>query len=293
MGIALDILRVASIYAVLAMGFVVVYRTSRVLNLAHPGLVLVGGYVAASVLPPVTVTNESPIRFVLFALGILLAAAVIGVLMYYAFIRPLAGESRIAIIMMTLAVLFLLEAAARFVWRGTSIFFPLPGNQISYEVLSTRVRLFDLVPIVVAVGLFALVGTFYQRSRFGIQMRAVAENAALAARRGVNIDRIGAFSWALAAVLAVLASFLTGTQGPVSPLLVGVTLKGFTVSLVGGLDSLAGIVPAALLVAGSEILVVRFVDQQLGESVPFVVLLVVLVIKPWGFAGTVEELDRV
>jgi branched-chain amino acid transport system permease protein len=65
------------------------------------------------------------------------------------------------------------------------------------------------------------------------------------------------------------------------------------VALVGGLDSVAGLLPAAALVAASEVLTVRFIDQQLGEAVPFVVLMIVLLIKPWGLAGTVEELDRV
>jgi branched-chain amino acid transport system permease protein len=124
-------------------------------------------------------------------------------------------------------------------------------------------------------------------------MRAVAENPALAARRGINIEKIGAVAWAIAAALGVVAVFLTSTQGSVSLLLVGTTLKGFTVALVGGLDSLSGLVPAALLVAVAEVITVRFIDQQLGEAIPYVVLLVVLLVKPWGLAGTREELDRV
>jgi branched-chain amino acid transport system permease protein len=100
-------------------------------------------------------------------------------------------------------------------------------------------------------------------------------------------------AWAIAAALGVVAVFLTSTQGSVSVLLIGTTLKGFTVALVGGLDSLAGLVPAALLVAVAEVLTVRFLDQQLGEAIPYVVLLIVLLVKPWGLAGTREELDRV
>lgn len=293
MGLLIDILRTASIYAVMAAGFVVVYRTSRVLNLAHPGLVMVGGYLAVGWLPTVTISQSEPWRFALMVVALLLLGAVIGAAIYYLFIRPMAGQSRISIIMMTLAMLFLLEAIAQFVWQGTTSFLPLPGNTVAYQALSTRIRLFDLVPIGVAALVFATVGSFYRRSRYGTQMRAIAENPALASRRGINIDRIGALSWSMAIILAFVASLLVGTQAPVSPLLVAVTLKGFTVSLVGGLDSLAAALPAALLVAASEILVVRFVDPQLGEAVPFVVLLVVLMVKPWGLAGTVEELDRV
>ncbi|MEO2109203.1 MAG: branched-chain amino acid ABC transporter permease, partial [Actinomycetota bacterium] len=104
---------------------------------------------------------------------------------------------------------------------------------------------------------------------------------------------VGAMSWALATSLAVVSALLTGMQSPVSPLLIGATLKGFSVALVGGLDSLAGIAPAALLIALMEVLVIQFVDQQLGQTVPFVVMLAVLMLRPWGLRGTVEELDRV
>lgn len=293
MGLLVDILRTASVYAIMALGFVVVYRTSRVLNLAHPGFVMIGGYLAVRLLPTLAVTSENPLQFVGALALFLLLGAVLGVGLYYVFIRPMAGQTRISIIMMTLALLFLVEAVAQFLWSGQSVFIPLPGNAVAYTIAGARVRLFDLVPLVVASIVFVAVGVFYGRSRWGIQMRAVAENAALAARRGVNIDRIGALSWALAILLAFIASILSGTLAPVTPLLVAVTLKGFTVALVGGLDSLTGAIPAAIMVAASEIFVVRYVDQQLGEAIPFVVLLIVLLIKPWGLAGTVEELDRV
>ena len=84
-----------------------------------------------------------------------------------------------------------------------------------------------------------------------------------------------------------------GTQGVVSSLIVASSLKGFTVALVGGLDSIEGVVPAALLVAALEVATVRWVDQQWSEAVPFVVLLVVLMIRPWGLFGRTEELERV
>jgi branched-chain amino acid transport system permease protein len=76
-------------------------------------------------------------------------------------------------------------------------------------------------------------------------------------------------------------------------LIVGTALKGFTVALVGGLDSIEGIVPAALLIAALEVATVRWIDQQWSEAVPFIVLLVVLMIKPWGLFGRIEELERV
>lgn len=288
--LVVDTLKLASVYAMLAVGFVIVYRTSRVLNLTQPGVVLLGGLLALTLLPG---AGASGARFWLVAAGLIALGAVAGFALYALLLRPMAGQSRISQVLMTLAALFLLEAVAEAGWRGQSSFLPMPGKATSWEVLGANVRLLDVVPIVVTAVVFAGLGLFYRFSPSGVQMRAVAENPALAARRGINIERIGALAWGLASALGVLAMFLATTQGSVSPLLVGTALKGFTVALVAGLDSLGGLLPAALLVAVAEVLTVRFLDQQLGEAVPYVVLLGVLLVKPWGLAGTREELDRV
>ncbi len=293
MTLLIDILSLAATYAVMASGFVVVYRTSRVLNLAQPGFVLLAGYLAVDLLPDAAGRSANPWVLPFAVVSLLLGGAAVGGLVYWALIRPLAGQSRISLIMMTLAMLFLLQALTQYIWSGANSFIPLPGNQTALELLGSRVRLFDLVAIGLGALVLGLIGVLYSRSRFGIHMRAVAENPALASRRGIDIDRVGAMSWALATSLAVVSALLTGMQSPVSPLLIGATLKGFSVALVGGLDSLAGIAPAALLIALMEVLVIQFVDQQLGQTVPFVVMLAVLMLRPWGLRGTVEELDRV
>jgi branched-chain amino acid transport system permease protein len=287
--IIVDVLKLASVYGVLALGFVVVYRTSRVLNLAQPGVVLLAGLMALTFIP----RDATPLRFWLTALALVALGAVAGLLLYVFLMRPMAGQSHVSQVLMTLAALFLLQAISEAGWRGESGFIPLPGREVRWEILGANVRLLDVVPIVVAAVVVAGMAAFYRYSPSGRQMRAVAENPALAARRGINIERIGALAWAIAASLGVVSVFLSSTQGAVSLLLVGTTLKGFTVALVGGLDSLSGLVPAALLVAVAEVVTVRFIDQQLGEAIPYVVLLVVLLVKPWGLAGTREELDRV
>ncbi|MCU1608028.1 MAG: Amino acid/amide transporter rane protein 1, family [Modestobacter sp.] len=287
--IIVDALKLASVYGVLALGFVIVYRTSRVLNLAQPGVVLLAGLMALTFIP----RDVTPMQFWLTAVGLVALGALAGLGLYVFLLRPMAGQSHISQVLMTLAALFLLQAVSEAGWRGESGFIPLPGKKVRWEMFGTSVRLLDVAPIVVAVLVVAGLAIFYRYSPSGRQMRAVAENPALAARRGINIERIGALAWAIAAALGVVAVFLTSTQGSVSLMLVGTTLKGFTVALVGGLDSLSGLVPAALLVAVAEVFTVRFLDQQMGEAIPYVVLLVVLLVKPWGLAGTREELHRV
>ncbi len=289
-----DILKLAGMYVLLSLGFVIIYRASRVLNLAQPGLILLAAFLALKYLPQ---NFDTPITLpkILMVTGILmLGGAVLGILSFRFLIQPLSGSSRISIVLMTLAVLFLLESVADIVWPGVTGFMGAPGSNISYQINnSTSIRLFDLIPPIVGAIVWILLIVFYRVSRQGKRVRAVAENASLAARRGININHIGALSWAFAVIVAVIAGVTLGTQGVVSSLIVATSLKGFTVALVGGLDSIEGVVPAALLVATLEVVTVRWVDQQWSEAVPFAILLVVLMIRPWGLFGRTEELERV
>lgn len=289
-----DILKLAGMYVLLSLGFVIIYRASRVLNLAQPGLILLAAFLALKYLPQ---NFDTPITLpkILMVTGILmLGGAVLGILSFRFLIQPLSGSSRISIVLMTLAVLFLLESVADIVWPGVTGFMGAPGSNISYQINnSTSIRLFDLIPPIVGAIVWVLLIVFYRVSRQGKRVRAVAENASLAARRGININHIGALSWAFAVIVAVIAGVTLGTQGVVSSLIVATSLKGFTVALVGGLDSIEGVVPAALLVATLEVVTVRWVDQQWSEAVPFAILLVVLMIRPWGLFGRTEELERV
>ena len=240
---------------------------------------------------------DSPITLpkILLVTGILiLGGAVIGILSFRFLIQPLSGSSRISIVLMTLAGLFLLESVADIAWPGVTGFMGAPGSNTGYQLTdNTYIRLFDLIPPLVGGIVWGLLLLFYRVSRQGKRVRAVAENASLAARRGININHIGALSWAFAVIVAVIAGVTMGTQGVVSSLIVATSLKGFTVALVGGLDSIEGVVPAALLVATLEVVTVRWVDQQWSEAVPFAILLIVLMVRPWGLFGRTEELERV
>lgn len=293
LSLLIDIAKLSGAYLGMALGFVIVYRASRVLNLAQPALVMLAAFAALSFLPRNADGPKATPAFFLIAIALVVGGAVVGLVLYVALIRPMAGAGRVSIVLMTLAVLFLLQAVAEVGWRGQRGFLRIPGNRVGWHIASTRVRLFDLIPLILGLAMWTAVAAFYKWSNAGIRIRAVAESASLAARRGINIDCVGALSWAMACAVAVVASFASGTQGPVSTLLVGSTLKGFTVALVGGLDSISGLLPASLLVAASEVITVRWIDQQWGEAIPFAVLLIVLMVKPWGLAGTVEELERV
>ena len=123
--------------------------------------------------------------------------------------------------------------------------------------------------------------------------RGVAENAVLAAQRGINIHHINAFSWAAASVMAAVAGIFFSIKVRLGPDLWYVGLAGFAPALIGGMDSLRGVLIGAVIVAAAEVLAALYIAPQVALAAPFLVLLVALWIRPWGVFGSREELDRI
>ena len=281
---------VASLYALLGAGYVLVYRASRVLNLAQGDLLTLGGYflfAVASAVPGVPALSV-PLAAALSALA--------GVLIYLLLMRPMAGHPIFAAVLVTVTLGILLRAVIVFVFTDRTrhtlgalgLSNPprrLPGG----AVVST----FDLVMIAAAVLLFAGLFLFLRLSPLGIQMRAAGERPLLASQRGINFHAVFALSWALAAFAGGLAGMIYASNVRLEPSLDILGLRAFAVALVGGLDSLAGVIPAALLVATVEVMSVRYGNPLLSDVSPFLCLLAMLLIRPWGLFGTREELERV
>jgi branched-chain amino acid transport system permease protein len=281
---------VASLYALLGAGYVLVYRSSRVLNLAQGDLLTLGGYflfTLAAAFP-----GAPAVSLPLAAL----ASALTGVLVYVVLMRPMAGHPIFAAVLVTVTVGILLRAAIVFVFTDrtrhplanlalTNPPRALPGGAV--------VSSFDLVMVAAAVSLFAALFVFLKVSPLGIQMRAAGEHAVLASQRGINFHGVFALSWALAAFAGGLAGMIYASNVRLEPSLDVLGLRAFAVALVGGLDSLAGVIPAAIIVAAVEVLSIRYANPLLSDVSPFVCLLLMLLVRPWGLFGTREELERV
>ena len=155
--------------------------------------------------------------------------------------------------------------------------------------------LLSLAEGTVDTGIWLFIGLFLflRLSPLGIQMRAAGERALLASQRGIDFHRLFALAWALAALSGALAGILYSSNVRLEPSLDVLGLKAFAVALVGGLDSLGGVIPAAILVALIEVLTVRYGNPLLSDVSPFLCLLAMLLIRPWGLFGTKAELERV
>ncbi|MFQ5945584.1 MAG: branched-chain amino acid ABC transporter permease [Anaerolineae bacterium] len=283
-------LTLASTYILLAIGYVVVYRASRVLNLAHGELMMLGGYAFFTL---VSATPGQPLVAIPAAL---LVSVLVGVAVYFVIMRPMAGQPLFSAVLVTVSLGILLRGLVILGWTA-DIKYPLAlmGYQNTPRRLPGGAMLsdVDLLSILTAAALLLGLWLFFKKSRLGIQMRATAENPRLAAQGGVNIYLVFAVSWAISTFAAGAAGVLYASNVRLDPEIGVIGLKAFPVALVGGLDSLPGVLPAGLIISLLEILAIQYVSPLLSDVVPFLILLLMLVVRPWGLLGTKEELERV
>jgi branched-chain amino acid transport system permease protein len=280
----------AAIYALLACGYVLIYRVSRVMNMAHGELAMLGAYLLY--------TTAS--LFVGHPFGAIAAAVVLsltaGVLVYLLLMRKMTGETVLAAILTTVAIGILLRGTIVLIWSATQQH-PLQAlgfSNRSIELIggariSTCAALIVVMTVLVYGGLFA----FLRFGRWGVRMRAAGQNALLAAQRGVNLHAVYALAWGLSALTGSIAGMLIALDSGLDQSMVVIGLKAFAPALVGGLDSLLGALIGAVIVAGAEVLAIQYIDPLLSDVVPFLVLIAALIVRPWGLFGTREELDRV
>lgn len=289
MQLAVNIAVLASIYALISCGYVLIYRTSRVLNLAHGELMMLGAY---GLFTTASLFGGHPLAAI--AMSALLALAV-GVLVYVVLMRRMTGESVLTAVLTTIALGILLRGAMVLVF-GAQEQHPLPllgFENASIAIGDARISAVSLTLVLATAAVYLGLWAFLRFTVWGIRMRAAGQNPLLAAQRGIGLHAIYALAWGLATLTAGLAGMLIACDAALDQTMVMIGLKAFPAALVGGLDSLLGALVGALVVAAAEVLLIYYVDPLLSDVVPFAVLLAMLAFRPWGLFGTREELDRV
>jgi branched-chain amino acid transport system permease protein len=278
-----------AVYALLALGFVVVFKATQVVNFAHAGLLMVGTYSAARF----SAAGQP------FAVAVLLGIAlsvVLALVIERALVRPVVRRSVVAVAIMTIGVDVVLQTE---ITRRLGIdILPVgdPWQSSTVEVLGLTVPQTRVAALVVA---FVVLGGFFAWSRFsdwGVAMRASSEDHRTAELMGVRLGRVSAIVWVIAAVLAVVAGvFLAAFPSPgVSPTTSAAALRAFPAAILGGLDSPGGALVGGLLIGLAETLTQGYQDQLsfLGQGfaavVPYVVMVAVLLVRPTGLFGTTE-----
>lgn len=289
MQVAVNIAVLAAIYALICCGYVLIYRVSRVLSLAHGELMMLGAY---GLYATASLFGGHPLLAIAAAGALALA---VGVAVYLALMWRMTGESVLAAVLATIALGILLRGAMILVF-GTQTQYPLRDlgwSNASLPLLGARISAAGLALVLATAAVYAGLFAFLRFSRWGIRMRAAGQNPLLAAQRGIGLHGIYALAWGLATFTGGMAGMLIACDAGLEGTMVIIGLKAFPAALVGGLDSLVGALVGSLVVAAAEVLLIHHVDPLLSDVVPFAVLLAMLAVRPWGLFGTREELDRV
>jgi branched-chain amino acid transport system permease protein len=273
------------IYALLGMGIVLVYRTSRILNIAGGELAIFIGYVVASAI-------DSGLPFpIAVPLG-MGAAIALGFAIFWFTIRRVMGEPPHVGLMLTVGIATVLNGLMIVLFGGGMTAIPA-GLPSFFSVGSARLPMQDVVAAIGAWLSIAAIAIVYRLTNLGLQMRAVAERVMLSAQKGLNVDRIVALSWVIGVLAAGLAGILHGERAFVALSASVIGISALIACLIGGMDSLKGVILAAFIVALTESVTALYIDPRYVLIAPVTILLVILIIRPWGLFGTVEEFRRV
>jgi branched-chain amino acid transport system permease protein len=283
-----------SVYALLALGFVVVFKATEVVNFAYGGLLMVGTYFTARF----RTVNDYPFPVALL-LGIAVAVAV-ALVVERVFVSPVSRRSIVAAAIMTIGIDVILQTD---VTRRLGIdIVPVgdPWQSATVDLFGITVPQTRVAALVVALVLLGGLFAWFKFSDWGVAMRATAEDHRTAELMGVRLGRVSARVWLIAAVLATLAGlFLSAFPAPgVSPTTSSVALRAFPAAILGGLDSTGGAVIGGLLIGLAETLTqgyqddLSFLGQGFATVMPYVVMVAVLLARPTGLFGT-KETSRV
>ena len=279
-----------AIYALIALGFVIVFKATEVVNFAHGSLVVLGGYV-------VYLTNKS-LPFVIAVLCGAAAAGLAALFMERVFVRKLrdGGLNALAILTIGVDIVVITEMTRRLGANGVNIDDPWGSKLVHLGPITLfQSRVAALLTALVLLGAFFAVFKF---SSWGVAMRAAAEDGEAAALMGIRRGRVTAIAWFVAGALAAVAAvFLVAQPTPGLDSFVRVqALRAFPAAILGGLDSTAGAVVGGLLIGITESLIAGYGitvnGGSLGDVGPYLVMLVVLLVRPSGLLGT-REVSRV
>lgn len=280
---------VGALYALIALGFVLIYKASGVINLAQGEMVLLGAYIG------LTLTTGLKVPFLLGLLLSIAVSALVGMAIERVVLRPFIGEPPISIIMVTMGLSLLLRALMQAIW-GTE----LRSFQGLFSTEPIRLGPVNIAEVFLwsfgaAVVLLVLLTLFFKYSLLGIAMRATADDEQAALSMGISVKRVLAATWAVAAMVAAVGGIFLGNIAGVNPLLTSYGLKVLPVAIVGGLDSIPGAILGGFLIGILENMAGGYLDSTwpgIKEVAPFAVLILILLIKPYGLFGK-EIIERV
>lgn len=271
------------VYGLIAMGFVLIYKATEMVNFAQGELMMLGAYFAY------TFINVLGMAYLPGFIATVLCMALVGVILERVVLRPMIGEPPFAVLMITIGLGFVLRAAAGAIW-GTetkSLSNPFTGQVAQWGELSVGYE-----NLAIIAGTLVLCGGFYLFFRFtrlGIAMQAASQNQLAAYYVGIPVKRIYALVWALAAGLAATAGILVAPVSLLEPVMGFIGVKAFCAAIVGGFGSLPGAIMGGLLIGIAEQVAGLYLPPGIAASMAYIMLLAMLLLRPQGLFATLQQ----
>ena len=272
-------------YALAALAFVLIYKATRVVNIALGEMLMVGAYLFFAL----AVTFSWPIW--LAAVGSILGTGLLGALIERTMIRPLLGEPPISAFMVTVGLASILVGLVELIWtadqRRLPEFLPQTPVKVGDAFLAPKVA----YGAIAALGLIVLAVLVFRFSRSGVALRATASDQAAAYSMGINVPRVFSLAWAVSGMIAAVAGIIVGSIGGISSSMGVFGLSVLVVVIVGGLDSVLGALVGGVLIGVIEALAGSYLGGEYKQVATFGLLVAVLMIRPYGLFGT-HEIER-
>ena len=272
-----------SVYAIIALGYTMVYGIAKMLNFAHGDVIMVGAYISFCV------TQYLGLPAVVSIVLAMLVCTVLGMLIERLAYKPLRSAPKLAVLITAIGVSYLLQNSAQLIWGSNPKSFNSAVNLGSIRLFDGQLLITDeaIVTVIACVVIMIALTLFTSRTKMGKAMRAVSEDQGAARLMGVDVNQTISLTFAIGSALAAIAGVLLCSSYPVLQPTTGSMpgIKAFTAAVFGGIGSIPGAMLGGILLGLIEIFGKAYISTELGDAIVFLILIVMLLVKPTGLLG--------